>query len=122
MDNFLEKVQNKNIMHICFPIVDGSIPDEEEEINYRKMVSKVVEMLRTGETVIIHCRGGLGRTGTLAACCLLSLSDEFVKDGNPIDVDKAIKHVRKARKGAIENARQINFVHKFGQMLKEDIG
>jgi ADP-ribosyl-[dinitrogen reductase] hydrolase len=54
--------------------------------------------------VVIHCRGGLGRAGTLAACVLRS-------EGVPARA--AIARVRSARPGSIENAAQEAFVAAF---------
>ena len=51
--------------------------------------------------------GGLGRTGTIASCVLIDLGAE------PAD---AIKRVRKARKGTVENSTQMNWIkEKYGK-------
>ena len=31
------------------------------------------EVIRAGGVAVVHCRGGLGRAGTVAACCLVAL-------------------------------------------------
>lgn len=83
----------------CHPIVDGGVP--ANPLMFALMVRHAVERLRDGETVVAHCRGGLGRAGTFSACCLRMLG---------VDADEAIKSVRVSRPGAIENSAQEQFV------------
>jgi ADP-ribosyl-[dinitrogen reductase] hydrolase len=51
--------------------------------------------------IVIHCKGGLGRTGTIAARLLIEFG---------ADATNAIQSVRKARPGAIENNLQEYYV------------
>jgi len=37
-----------------------------------EFVRFVDEMLDRGQAVLVHCRGGYGRTGTMLACYLVS--------------------------------------------------
>ncbi len=64
-------------------------------------MERTLERLRAGKSVVIHCRGGLGRTGLLAAACLRALG---------VDAERAIAIVRAARPGTIENEAQAAFV------------
>jgi len=57
--------------------------------------------LSDGEKIVLHCRGGLGRTGTVAALLLI----EFGQAPNT-----AISAVRAARRGTIENRTQEQYV------------
>lgn len=83
------------------PIVDGAIPDAAWEKNWIKARPSLHQTLREGGRIVIHCKGGLGRTGLLAARILV----EF---GMP--PDEAIKQVRHARPGAIETIEQESYV------------
>ena len=58
--------------------------------------------LRRGERVLVHCRGGLGRAGSVAARLLVEFG------AAPVD---AIAQVRVARPGAIETREQEQWVH-----------
>lgn len=69
------------------------------------------ERLRKGETIVIHCMGGLGRTGLMAAGCLIAAT----RDLTPED---AIEIVRQARPGTLETRQQENYISKFGEFLK----
>ncbi len=56
-------------------LVGGARPDdlEEEAAMLRDVVLVVVDELRSGRGVVVHCYGGTGRTGTVIACALAAL-------------------------------------------------
>lgn len=83
------------------PIRDVSIPDQGFEKRWGLIGHLIRTALINGERVLIHCRGGLGRAGLIAARLLA----EF---GMP--ADEAIAYVRKQRSGAIETRQQENYV------------
>ena len=62
---------------------------------------KVRQVLRDGGRVLIHCRGGVDRTGMIAARLLVELGT---------DPDTAIRIVRRVRPGAIKAREQENYV------------
>jgi ADP-ribosyl-[dinitrogen reductase] hydrolase len=82
-----------------FAIPDGGVPADAAQ--FAKLVNRVMVHVSSGRTVVIHCRGGLGRTGVLAAACLRAAGFE---------ANRAIEIVRYARPGTIENAAQEDFV------------
>ena len=61
--------ERKIAVYRC-PIADGSIPDLQQA---RNIALFAVTLARAGQRVVFHCRGGLGRAGTMAAICLLHL-------------------------------------------------
>jgi protein-tyrosine phosphatase len=75
------------------PIVDGSIPDKQFELEWKNSGPLLGSLLRRGKDVLVHCRGGLGRAGTIAAWLLIDLG---------MEPQTAIANVRKVRPGAIE--------------------
>jgi protein-tyrosine phosphatase len=70
------------------------------------LVERVAERLFARENVVIHCKGGLGRTGLAAACVAIAVSNWNMS------AEFAIKAVREARRGAIENEIQAEFVRR----------
>lgn len=85
----------------CLPIRDSDIPDERFEIAWPEVFRKVENILKMGGGVVIHCRGGLGRSGLVAARLL-------VEEG--MTPDEAILLVRRVRPGAIETWEQESYV------------
>jgi hypothetical protein len=51
-----------------FPIRDLGVPTEAELVG---ILDAIDDGLARGETVYVHCAGGLGRTGTVVACHLV---------------------------------------------------
>ncbi|MEW6330664.1 MAG: cyclin-dependent kinase inhibitor 3 family protein [Pseudomonadota bacterium] len=83
------------------PIVDGAIPDALWEEKWTKSRSSLHQTLREGGRIVIHCKGGLGRTGLLAARILVEFG---------LPPYEAIERVRQARPGAIETTQQESYV------------
>lgn len=79
------------------PIADVAPPGQPFEDVWAKEGEGIRDRLRAGFDVVVHCKGGLGRAGTIAARLLVELG---VKSGSAIDM------VRVARPGAIETAAQ----------------
>jgi ADP-ribosylglycohydrolase len=91
-----------------FAIPDGGVPADEAQ--FAELVRRTVARVRSGKTVVIHCRGGLGRTGVLAAACLRAAG---------IDAHRAMEIVRATRPATIENAAQEDFVRSV-ELLPEE--
>lgn len=94
-----------------FPIRDGGTPPGRDLPRFRKLVDGIVAALEVGKVVVVHCRGGLGRAGTVVACCLVRL-------GRPPTEAMAI--TRHARPGAIECEAQEEWVSLFAEMMVRD--
>jgi ADP-ribosyl-[dinitrogen reductase] hydrolase len=82
-------------------IVDASIPNQRFEQQWDVAGAEVRALLRGGHDVLVHCRGGLGRAGMIAARLLVELG---------MDPAEAIARVRAVRPGAIETREQERFV------------
>ena len=61
------------------PIADVSVPDEQFEQRWDVAGNELRSMLRRRSDVVVHCRGGLGRAGTIAARLLVELGMEPTK-------------------------------------------
>jgi protein-tyrosine phosphatase len=46
------------------------------------MLMRIISELKSGKTVVVHCMGGLGRTGTVVACVLEILNPQT----NPTEI------------------------------------
>jgi protein-tyrosine phosphatase len=87
---------------VRFPIRDVSTP--ATPIALAPLVDRIRSDLFHDRTVVVHCMGGLGRTGLVTACVLVSLGDS---------PDRAVAGVRSARPRAIETHAQERFVYDF---------
>ena len=88
------------------PIPDDGLPDSIAE--FADLVKRLVNAVSAGETILIHCKGGRGRTGMLAAACLVQLN---------YSPEDAIATVQRVRSGALSTARQQDFVYQFKDFL-----
>ena len=98
-----EEIKQRGLVWLHLPIRDGSVPDTHFEVlwsNHCKLINQVIT--KQGGSVLVHCKGGLGRAGTIAARLLVELG---------YDPSEAINEVRKVRsKDAIENTAQENYI------------
>lgn len=87
------------------PITDLCAPDNEFEVAWERAGEELRRILRNGGKIVIHCRGGLGRTGIVAARLLVEFGAE---------PGEAIRLVRKARVGAIQTSSQEDYIWRMG--------
>jgi protein-tyrosine phosphatase len=89
---------------VCRPFPDYGLAGAETREIMKAQVPEVVSLLQAGGAKItIHCAGGKGRTGTVAASFL-------VKTG--MSPAEAIATVRSIRPGTVENEAQEGWVAK----------
>ncbi|MGH7122294.1 MAG: cyclin-dependent kinase inhibitor 3 family protein [Gemmataceae bacterium] len=96
-----EEVCRRGMLWFHLPIADVSKPDEGFERNWVPAGDALRTLLRSGRDVLVHCRGGLGRAGTIAARLLIELGMEPAT---------AVDRVRAVRPGAIETLEQKQYV------------
>jgi protein-tyrosine phosphatase len=83
------------------PIRDVDVPASPFLSGWPAILAELISRLDAGERVIVHCRGGLGRAGLVAAILLIETG---------LEAEVAIRMVRAARPGAIETAAQERYV------------
>lgn len=86
-------------------LVDGALPPDpvREEREVRAAVACVRELLAAGSSVVVHCHGGVGRTGTVIAATLISLGHPAAEVLNWLD---QVQRARGARHGWPESPWQ----------------
>lgn len=100
--DYVAKVSSCQMKFYHLPITDVHPPDKRFFDLWESAGPKLRHILLDGGKVLIHCRGGLGRTGMVAAQLLVEL-------GMPNKY--AIKAVRDARPGTIETRDQEKYVY-----------
>lgn len=110
-DHEIEALQVRSLEAECrrqgidwlhLPIPDVSTPTDEFEAAWATVGEGLRSRLRNGFNVVVHCKGGLGRAGTIAARLVVEFG---------ADPDDAVQRVREARPGAIETVEQERHVH-----------
>lgn len=90
-----------------FPIPDRAPPTFAQAVDVCRLAEHAIQSNRG---VAVHCRGGLGRTGTLLAAILIWLGDA---------ADEAIASVRARNPFAIQTPAQSRFLHDFADRLRD---
>jgi ADP-ribosyl-[dinitrogen reductase] hydrolase len=102
--------EKRGIAFTHFPIVDVSVPSDIRA--FRALVRDVARELRArraGGRVVVHCKGGLGRTGLVAGCVLVELG------WSPIEALEALVEARGRR--CPETMEQVDFVASWRKRL-----
>ncbi|MFA7123941.1 MAG: protein-tyrosine phosphatase family protein, partial [Candidatus Delongbacteria bacterium] len=66
-----------------------------------ELTDMILNDVKSGKDILIHCMGGLGRTGTIAGCTLVRFG---------IAPEIAVMTVRTVRPGTLETDQQLEFV------------
>lgn len=104
-------VKDAGMQWYHLPIIDGEIPQRSFEKLWIDVGRHLRDQLAEGQHILLHCRGGLGRTGTIAARLLVE------RGMPPAD---AIQAVRNARPDAIETPAQEAYVRSVHPMQRTD--
>ena len=96
-----QRVRERGLQWLHLPIVDQSVPGKDFETAWPTVASQLRQIIAGGDRALVHCRGGLGRAGTVAACLLVDLG---------VAPSDAVNRVRAERPNAIETAEQLRYV------------
>ena len=101
------KVLGIDVSH--FPIIDMSVPSlKDAEWFCQNLDQKITEQ----KIIAIHCKAGLGRTGTMLAAYYLW------KAPTETTAQQAIDYIRSLNHQMIQSQQQINFLYSFSEYIK----
>ena len=100
-ENLTKEIKLNNFIWFHFPITDFDIPSRNSLPELNLLLSDLDKFLKKEKNIIIHCKAGLGRTGTIASLLLTKLG---------ISPKNAVQYIRKYRPGSIDTDEQKNFV------------
>ncbi|GAA5194088.1 protein phosphatase [Ferrimonas gelatinilytica] len=83
------------------PVEDKSLPAGAFDARWPEALPQLKALLEAGERVSVHCRGGTGRTGLVAAKLVLSCGGDW---------DKTLAAIRAARPGALTAESQLDYL------------
>jgi len=98
---FVSEIYSTNLKWIHLPITDLKPPEHKFIDKWQTAKALLKNYLIDGKNIVVHCMGGKGRSGTVAAVLLI----EFGENNK-----EAIEIVRKNRKGAIETKEQEDYI------------
>jgi protein-tyrosine phosphatase len=70
-----ELCSKNGITYHAFPVVDRGVPASIAAAN--ALFQKIASLVASGEPAYVHCRGGIGRSGLVAAGVLIHLGVPF---------------------------------------------
>jgi protein-tyrosine phosphatase/nicotinamidase-related amidase len=104
--NIAAACEERGIRYSRLPIIDQGVPSIAEA---RELSAEIEAALDAGETVVIHCIGGLGRTGAISACVAID---------HGLGAEDAIAVVRRGRgPRAVESPVQMKFVEDYAEAV-----
>lgn len=85
---------------VHFPVRDFGVPELRVAMNWPRISAQVLAALQGGGRVLVHCKGGRGRSG-------MAVMRLMVEAGE--DPSDALSRLRKVRAGAVETEAQWNW-------------
>ena len=107
LDDYIKACEALKIRLIIYPIVEMGIPTEDFHTFRKGVLKEIVNELNLGHNLLIHCRGGIGRAGTIACCVLLEIGEK----NSP---EEGVRYLRGVRdKRCVESRKQFDFICDF---------
>ncbi|QIW23444.1 protein phosphatase [Sulfolobus sp. S-194] len=104
MDYYFHLLKEKGFEFLHEAVPDGYAPTFDQFL-------RIYEWLKKGNANLVHCIGGIGRTGTIIAGYLV------LKEG--LDSGEAIEEVRNYRPGAVQTYEQQLFLLQLEKMREK---
>jgi atypical dual specificity phosphatase len=98
------KLQHAGVRERHIPIGDFGAP-QQEQIDLA--IDAIEAELSVGHGVAVHCAYGVGRTGAIIACWLVSRG---------MSAEGAIRRIRELRPGSVEMPSQERAVHEYARL------
>jgi atypical dual specificity phosphatase len=98
-------LQKHGLRNVHLPIYDREAPTV---LQLKMLTLRMTEMLARGEALAVHCRAGIGRTGTVVAGWLVS---------EGLTAEAALERIRKIDKHYVQTVEQEKFLHDFETYL-----
>lgn len=101
----VEALQRYGIHNVWSPITDMEAPTIEQASD---LCRQIEQFIASGETIAVHCRAGIGRTGTI-------LVSYLIWEG--LGALEALENVRKIDPRYVQSEEQVVFLEEFARAL-----
>ena len=108
-----EAVKARDIKWHHLPIRDGDVPTTEAIGRWRALSPGLHRILERRGRLVVHCRGGLGRAGTIAALILIERGRS---------APDAIREVRSVRCGSVDTVAQERWLESRARQHRDVLG
>ena len=102
------RIIDSGIAWLQVPVVNFSTPEADQLDAFMAAMAEVKAKVDQGQHILVHCRGGTGRAGKVAAVMLIHYG---------IAPDDAITMIRQQREGCIQTEEQEQFVRDYIPMM-----
>ena len=103
-----QAVRAQGMKFVSFPIPDRQVPNSETEM--AAVLERIDAELSAGRNVVVHCRQGIGRTGLVGACLLVTKG---------LSPEKAVKSMSTARGNSVpETEAQRRWIDHYAAILQ----
>lgn len=103
-----QRIKDSGIAWRQVPVVNFSTPEADQLDVFMAAMAETKSLLDQGQHVLVHCRGGTGRAGKVAAVMLIHYG---------VAPDQAITMIRQQREGCIQTDDQEQFVRDYIPMM-----
>jgi len=104
-----ERLGAVNIDFLHYPISDKWIPGSNDD--FLNLTQILVDKIKLGKKIVVHCNGGKGRTGLTVVACLIKLGVTQIE---------AISKIRNVRPGMLQNPAQQMYLSVLEKKLHKD--
>ena len=115
LQTYQDQCKIHNIEFMLFPIVEMAPPEQSPQEIDDKLLTQLCQKIQKREKMIIHCRGGVGRAGTIVALILLKMG-LFENSKTAIEYLRKVRHPK-----CVESYRQEQYVFNFEKYIKNNI-
>ncbi|MBO9397736.1 dual specificity protein phosphatase family protein [Shimia sp. R9_2] len=95
-----QQLEAQGIAWMHFPIRDFDVPEAHEAEAWGALQQEILNALGSGGRVLVHCRGGCGRSGMIVLRLMLACGEAL---------EDALKRLRVVRRCAVETDAQMRW-------------
>ncbi|MEQ1914646.1 MAG: dual specificity protein phosphatase family protein, partial [Sideroxydans sp.] len=97
-----EALQRAGMSNLHMPIFDREAPSVAQT---HMLLVRMQRMIEAGEILAVHCKAGLGRTGTILAAWM-------IREGG-LSAESSMERLRRIERGFIQSESQEKFLHEY---------